>query len=403
MPVRTLDNLNPAGKRVLVRVDLNVPLKDGKVSDNTRIERILPTIRELSSKGAKIILLSHLGRPNGKRVAGMSLKPVAAQLAHLLQVEVGFATDCVGETAAGAVSAMAGGDVLVLENTRFHEDEESNDAEFAARLATNGDIFVNDAFSAAHRAHASTEGLAHLLPACAGRAMQAELEALQSGLGDPARPVVAIVGGAKISTKIGLLENLVKKTDTLVIGGGMANTFMHALGYNIGKSLCEPALSDIAGRIMERAKEADCSVLLPQDVVVAGKFEAGAPHSTVPVGNIPASSMVLDIGPETVAEIERVFEKSATLVWNGPLGAFEIPPFDAGTNAAAHAAARLTEAGRMYAVAGGGDTVAALNQAGVIDSFSYVSTAGGAFLEWMEGKRLPGVAVLEGDQAAFAR
>jgi len=392
---RTLDDAEVAGKRVLLRVDLNVPVKDGEVTDATRIERVAATITELSNKGAKVILLAHFGRPKGKPDPEQSLKPIAAATEKVIGRKVAFAADCIGEAAASTVAAMKDGDVLLLENTRFHAGEEKNDPEFAKALAANGDIYVNDAFSAAHRAHASTEGLAHLLPAFAGRSMQAELEALEKGLGNPKRPVVAIVGGAKVSTKIDLLQNLVKKVDALVIGGGMANTFLAAQGIGVGKSLCEHELGDTAKEIMEAAKKADCAIVLPADAVVARKFEANAANETVPVAEVPADAMILDVGPETVKAIEQWLEKAETLVWNGPLGAFEIRPFDRATVAIAKDAAAETKAGKLVSVAGGGDTVAALNQAGVGDDFTYVSTAGGAFLEWMEGKALPGVEALK--------
>ena len=391
---RTLDDADVAGRRVLVRVDLNVPVKDGKVTDATRIERVAGTIDELAGKGAKVILLAHFGRPKGKPDPEQSLKPIAAATAAVLGRKVAFAADCVGAAAAKAVAAMEDGDVLLLENTRFHAGEEKNDPAFAKELAANGDLYVNDAFSAAHRAHASTEGLAHLLPAYAGRTMEAELDALEKGLGNPKRPVVAIVGGAKVSTKIDLLQNLVKKVDALVIGGGMANTFLAAQGIDVGKSLCEHELADTARAILAAAKTAGCEIVLPTDAVVAKKFEANAANETVPVGKVPADAMILDVGPATVKAVEAWIGKAATLVWNGPLGAFEIAPFDRATVAAAKTAARLTKEGRLVSVAGGGDTVAALHQAGVADDFTYVSTAGGAFLEWMEGKELPGVEAL---------
>ena len=392
---RTLDDLTTvAGKRVLVRVDLNVPMKEGQVTDTTRIERIVPTIRELSDKGAKVILLAHFGRPKGKPADEFSLAPVARATSAILGKEVGFATDCIGEAASAAIAAMADGDVLLMENTRFHAGEEKNDPEFARALAANGDIYVNDAFSAAHRAHASTEGLAHLLPAYAGRTMQAELEALEKGLGNPQRPVLAIVGGAKVSTKIDLLMNLVKKVDALVIGGGMANTFLAARGTAVGKSLAEHDLADTAKQIMIEAASSGCAIVLPSDAVVAREFKAGAENETVSVENVPADAMILDVGPETVKTVFEWIDRAETLVWNGPLGAFEIKPFDDATVSAARHAARRTREGTLVSVAGGGDTVAALNHAGVADDFTYVSTAGGAFLEWMEGKPLPGVDAL---------
>ncbi|GAA4526744.1 phosphoglycerate kinase [Chelativorans composti] len=392
---QTLDDLKDiAGKRVLLRVDLNVPVKDGAVSDTTRIERVVPTIRELADKGAKVILLAHFGRPKGKVVPEDSLKPVAGAVETVLGRPVAFAEDCIGDVAAGAVAAMKNGDVLLLENTRFHAGEEKNDPEFTKALAATGDVYVNDAFSAAHRAHASTEGLAHLLPAYAGRTMQAELEALEKGLGNPDRPVVAIVGGAKVSTKIDLLQNLVRKVDALVIGGGMANTFLAAQGIEVGKSLCEHDLADTAREILKAAAEAGCSVVLPVDAVVAKEFKADAENEVVDVKSVPADTMILDAGPASVENVKAWLDKARTLVWNGPLGAFELTPFDRATVAAAKHAAELTSAGKLVSVAGGGDTVAALNHAGVAEKFTYVSTAGGAFLEWMEGKILPGVAAL---------
>ncbi len=392
---KTLDDLTDiAGKRVLVRVDLNVPVTDGKVSDTTRIERVAPTILELSQKGAKVILLAHFGRPKGEPVADQSLSLIAPAVEEVLDQRVAFASDCIGAPAADAIAKMHDGDILLLENTRFHKGEEKNEAGFTAELAKNGDIYVNDAFSAAHRAHASTEGLAHHLPAYAGRTMQAELEALEKGLGQPTRPVVAIVGGAKVSTKIDLLSNLVTKVDALVIGGGMANTFIAAQGIDVGKSLCEHDLADTARSIMETAKTAGCAIVLPVDGVVAREFKANAANETVEINAIPADAMMLDVGPKSVELINGWIEKAATLVWNGPLGAFEIAPFDKATVSAALHAADQTKAGKLVSVAGGGDTVSALNHAGVADDFSYVSTAGGAFLEWMEGKELPGVAVL---------
>ncbi|MBW9117895.1 phosphoglycerate kinase [Rhizobium cauense] len=396
---KTLDDLNDiAGKRVLVRVDLNVPVKDGKVTDTTRIERVAPTILELSKKGAKVILLAHFGRPKDGPSPDLSLSLIAPSVEEVLDHPVSTASDVIGEAAATAVASMKNGDILLLENTRFHKGEEKNDPDFVKALAANGDIYVNDAFSAAHRAHASTEGLARHLPAHAGRTMQAELEALESGLGNPARPVVAIVGGAKVSTKIDLLMNLVKKVDALVIGGGMANTFIAARGTNVGKSLCEHDLADTAKQIMIEAATAGCAIILPEDGVVAREFKANAANETVAIDAIPSDAMVLDVGPKSVEAIKAWIERANTLVWNGPLGAFEIEPFDKATVAAAKFAAERTKAGKLTSVAGGGDTVSALNHAGVADDFSYVSTAGGAFLEWMEGKVLPGVAVLNKDK-----
>ncbi len=396
MTFKTLDDLTDiAGKRVLVRVDLNVPVKDGVVTDATRIERVAPTIRELSEKGAKVILLAHFGRPKGEPVADMSLKTIATAVEDVLDQRVHFGADCIGDKATNAIADMSNGDVLLLENTRFHKGEEKNEAEFVKALAANGDIYVNDAFSAAHRAHASTEGLAHHLPAYAGRTMQAELEALEKGLGQPKRPVVAIVGGAKVSTKIDLLQNLVTKVDALVIGGGMANTFIAAKGINVGKSLCEHDLADTARAIIAAADKAGCAIVLPEDGVIAREFKAGADNEVVDINAIPADAMVLDVGPKSIAAVNAWISKAETLVWNGPLGAFEIAPFDKATVAVAKHAAARTRQGSLVSVAGGGDTVAALNHAEVADDFSYVSTAGGAFLEWMEGKPLPGVDILK--------
>jgi phosphoglycerate kinase len=390
---RTLDDVDVKGKRVLLRVDLNVPMEHGRVTDATRLERVAPTILEISDKGGKVILLAHFGRPKG-RDAKESLRPVAAALAEVLNKPVGFADDCVGEAAEKAVAAMKDGDILCLENTRFHKEEEKNDPAFVAQLARLGDIWVNDAFSAAHRAHASTEGLGHKLPAYAGRTMQAELDALAKALDAPARPVIAIIGGAKVSTKIDLLENLVSKVDALVIGGGMANTFLFAQGIAIGKSLAEKDLAPTALRIFEKANAANCAIILPVDAVVAFQFAAHAPSHAYGLDAIPADGMILDVGPLSIERVRAAIDDAATLVWNGPLGAFEMPPFDRGTVAAAKHAAERAKAKKLVAVAGGGDTVAALNQAGVAGDFSYVSTAGGAFLEWMEGKPLPGVEVL---------
>lgn len=395
MTFKTLDDLTDiAGKRVLVRVDLNVPVKDGQVTDTTRIERVAPTIRELSEKGAKVILLAHFGRPKGEPVPEMSLKAIAPAVEEILDQRVHFAADCIGDKAANAIAEMNDGDVLLLENTRFHKGEEKNDPDFVVALAANGDIYVNDAFSAAHRAHASTEGLAHHLPAYAGRTMQAKLDALEKGLGNPKRPVVAIVGGAKVSTKIDLLQNLVKKVDALVIGGGMANTFLAAQGVNVGKSLCEHDLAETAKSIFAAASAAGCTIVLPEDGVVAREFKAGADNEVVDITAIPADQMVLDVGPKSVAAINDWISRAETLVWNGPLGAFEIAPFDKATVVAAKHAASRTRQGSLVSVAGGGDTVAALNHAEVAEDFTYVSTAGGAFLEWMEGKPLPGVDIL---------
>ncbi|MAQ83550.1 MAG: phosphoglycerate kinase [Maritimibacter sp.] len=396
MSWKTLDDMDLDGKVVLTRVDINVPMENGKVTDTTRIDRIVPTVRDILDKGGKPVLMAHFGRPKGKDVPEMSLKQVVPALESALGVPVTFAENCIGGPAKIAVSKMEAGQVVLLENTRFHEGEEANDDMFAAALAALGEVYCNDAFSAAHRAHASTEGIARLLPSCAGRLMQAELEALEAALGDPKRPVVAVVGGAKVSTKLELLSNLIEKVDTLVIGGGMANTFLAAKGIDVGKSLAEHEMTDTALEIIEKANSTGCHLLLPSDVVVAREFKAGAENETVSADACPADAMILDAGPATVVEIGSVFEESSTLIWNGPLGAFEIAPFDTATVAAAKKAAELTQAGGLVSVAGGGDTVAALNHAGAGESFTYVSTAGGAFLEWMEGKTLPGVAALEG-------
>jgi phosphoglycerate kinase len=394
MAYRTLDGVAVAGKRVLLRADLNVPVRDGKISDLTRIERLSPTIRELAGKGAKVIVCSHFDRPKGKRVPEMSLGPVAVALGQVLGSKVRFAEDCVGLPAQQAVERMRDSDVIVLENTRYYDGEEENDPKFSAQLAALADIYVNDAFSSAHRAHASTEGVAHLLPSYAGRLMQAELEALDAALGNPVRPVMAIVGGSKVSTKLELLGNLVGKVQVLVIGGAMANTFLAAQGVAVGKSLQEAEMHDTARRILEQAKAAGCQVVLPVDAVVSAEFKPNPPTQTVPVGKVPADTMILDVGPATVAALIGTLSSVKTLIWNGPLGAFETPPFDASTSALARAVADATQKGTLKSVAGGGDTVSALRHAGVIDQFSYVSAAGGAFLEWMEGKTLPGVAAL---------
>ena len=390
---RTLDSANVSGKRVLVRVDLNVPMENGKVTDATRIERVAPTITEISDKGGKVILLAHFGRPKG-RDPKESLKPVAAEVARVVGKHVGFADDCVGEAAEKAVAAMKNGEIILLENTRFHKEEEKNDPAFVAELAKLGDICVNDAFSAAHRAHASTEGLGHKLPAYAGRTMQAELEALTKALEAPQRPVIAIVGGAKVSTKLELLENLIAKVEALVIGGAMANTFLHAQGVNVQKSLAEKDMAETARRILAKAEAANCAIILPVDAIVAFHFEANAPSHAYGLDAIPADGMILDVGPQSIERIKAAIDDAATLVWNGPLGAFEMTPFDQGTVVTARHAAQRTKAGKLVSVAGGGDTVAALNAAGVTDRLTYVSTAGGAFLEWLEGRKLPGVEAL---------
>ncbi|MEX0839522.1 MAG: phosphoglycerate kinase [Parvibaculum sp.] len=395
---KTLDDLFVAadlkGLRVLVRADLNVPMQDGKVTDATRLERVAPTLTELAGMGAKVVVLSHFGRPKGKPDTKYTLKPVAVALSAHTGSKVAFAEDCIGDAVARAVDALAPGDILVLENTRFHAGEEQNDPDFAAALAKNGDVYVNDAFSSAHRAHGSTEGITRFLPSYAGRAMEAELAALDAALGNPQRPVVAIVGGAKISTKIALLGNLVKKVDALVIGGGMANTFLAAQGRKIGKSLCEPDLFDTARHILANARAENCDIILPTDVVVAAEFKAGAAAHTVSADAVPEDMMILDVGPDTLKHLAGRFETAKTVVWNGPLGAFEVPPFDRGTVEAARLVAMRSKQGELVSVAGGGDTVAALNEAGAADDFTYVSTAGGAFLEWMEGAELPGVAAL---------
>ncbi len=395
MAFRTLDDLQPKGKRVLVRADLNVPMKDGVVTDTVRIERQAPTIRELSGKGARVIVLSHFDRPKGKRVPSMSLKPVATALAKELGKTVAFADDCVGPDAEAAVAKLKDGDVLLLENTRFHKGEEDNDPAFAKQVAALGDIFVNDAFSAAHRAHATTEGIARLLPNAAGRSMEAELKHLDKALGDPQRPVMAVIGGAKVSTKIALLTNLVKRVETLVIGGAMANTFLAAEGIEVGKSLVEHDHIETAQKVVHMANEAGAAILLPVDAVVAHEFKAHARHRTAEVHHVHKDEMILDVGAKSIEEFKHRLVGTRTLVWNGPFGAFETAPFDAGTVAAAKAVAEATKAGNLLSVAGGGDTVAALNHAGVADDFTYVSTAGGAFLEWLEGQELPGVAALQ--------
>jgi phosphoglycerate kinase len=392
---RTLDDLGDVkGKRVLVRLDLNVPMKDGKVTDATRIERQAPTLRELSSKGARSVVLSHFERPGGKVVPEMSLRPVSLALAGVLGQSVSFAEDCIGPAAEDAVAKLKDGDVLLLENTRFHKGEETNEPDFARALAKLGDIYVNDAFSAAHRAHASTEGLAHLLPSAAGRSMEAELSHLAKALEHPERPLMAVVGGAKISTKITLLENLLGRVDVLVIGGAMANTFLAAQGCPIGRSLAEKDQLETAKRIMAKAQTSGATILLPVDVVVAREFKANAASRIVGIHDVDEDELILDVGPRTIQAFGRQLDKVKTLVWNGPFGAFEMTPFDRGTNAAAGAVADRTRDKKLLSVAGGGDTVAALAHAGVVDEFSYVSTAGGAFLEWLEGRTLPGVAAL---------
>ena len=390
MAWKTLDDMDLAGKRVLTRVDINVPVENGAVTDATRIERIVPTITDILAKGGTPILLAHFGRPKGKPNPEMSLRITVPALEAALGRSVTF----VERPSREMIDDLPADAVVLIENTRFSAMEEANDPQMAQFLASLGDVFCNDAFSAAHRAHASTTGVAQLLPSCAGRLMAAELSALESALGNPKRPVVAVVGGAKVSTKLDLLSNLIEKVDMLVIGGGMANTFLAAQGIDVGKSLCEHDLADTALAILEKAKSTECEIILPNDIVVAREFAANAPSETVTADACPADAMILDAGPKSVARICAAFDEAETLIWNGPLGAFEIAPFDAATNAAAAYAAKLSAAGSLISVAGGGDTVAALNKAGASDSFTYISTAGGAFLEWMEGKTLPGVAAL---------
>ncbi len=391
----TIDDLNVSGKTVLVRADLNVPMQDGRVSDTTRIDRLAPTLKELAAKGAKVVILSHFGRPKNGPDAKNSLRNVLSALSAAVGQDVAFAEDCIGDAAKAAIAAAPAGGMVLLENTRFHAEEEKNEPGFAKAIASLGDLYVNDAFSAAHRAHASTEGVAHHLPAAAGRLMQAELEALTKALEKPERPVLAVVGGAKISTKLDLLGNLVSKVDLLALGGGMANTFLFAQGTDVGGSLCEKDMADQARAIMEKAKAAGCELLLPKDFVVAKEFKAGAANRVVPADGIAADEMALDVGPATVEFLKGKIATAKTVVWNGPLGAFEIAPFNAGTNAVAAIVADATQAGSLLSVAGGGDTVAALASAGAEDRFTYVSAAGGAFLEWLEGKELPGVAALK--------
>ena len=392
---KTIDDMDVAGKTVLVRGDLNVPMKDGAVTDTTRLDRLAPTLIELADKGAKVVVMSHLGRPKGQRNLDFTLRPLAGALSTALGGRpVAFAEDCIGPVAQAAVDALAPGGFLVLENLRFYAEEEKNEPGFCQKLASLGDLYVNDAFSTAHRAHASTEGLAHHMPAAAGRLMQQEVEALSKALEAPERPVMAVVGGAKISTKLELLGNLVKKVDMLALGGGMANTFLFAGGTDIGASLCEKDMAEEARSIMATAKAAGCEILLPEDGVIAAKFEAGAPSETVGIDQVPGDKMVLDVGAKSSEMLAGRMDTCKTVVWNGPLGAFEIAPFNAGTDTVAQHAAELTGAGKLLTVAGGGDTVSALSKAGVGDKFSYVSTAGGAFLEWLEGKDLPGVAAI---------
>jgi phosphoglycerate kinase len=392
--VRTIDDLDVAGKHVLVRVDFNVPMKDGKVTDTTRIDRTVPSLKELADKGAKVIVLSHLGRPKGKKNLEFTQKPVAEALSRALGAPVAFAPDCIGPQAKQVVDKLQPGEFAMLENVRFYAEEEKNDREFAKKLAELGDVLISDAFSCSHRAHASVEALARLLPSAAGRLMQAEIEALTAALEAPKHPAAALIGGAKISTKLDVLGNLTEKVDQIIIGGAMANTFLAAQGKDVGKSLCEHEMLDNARAIMETAKKAGCEIVLPTDAVVASEFKEGSPATTVPVDNVPADKMILDVGPDSISGLNRRLGDLKTLMWNGPLGAFEVSPFDKGTNEVAQQAAKLTKKGKLMSVAGGGDTVAALAHAGVEQDFSYVSTAGGAFLEWLEGKTLPGVAVL---------
>ena len=396
---RTLDDLDAADRTILVRVDLNLPMQDGEVTDFTRVDRVLPTIRELIDRGARVVLLSHFGRPKGQVNPDMSLRPVAEAVANRLNRPVTFADDCIGASAEAAIKSIGAGEVALLENLRFHPGEESNDNTFAVALAALGDGYVNDAFSCSHRAHASTAALAHKLPAAAGRNMEAELSALSAALEKPRRPVAAVVGGAKISTKLDVLGHLIDRVDVLIIGGAMANTFLHAEGYDVGASLCESDLADTARAITTKAKDKGCEILLPQDALVADALETGITTETVSIKAVPTEKMILDVGPKTVSDLEKRLTSWHTILWNGPLGAFEFPPFDAGTVALAKAAAARTQAGDLISVAGGGDTVAALRHAGVVDDFTYVSTAGGAFLEWLEGKELPGVKALAIDQS----
>ncbi len=392
---KTIDGIDVANKRVLLRADLNVPVRDGRITDLTRIERLSPTIRELADAGARVIVVSHFDRPGGQRVESMSLKPVSTALRDVLGRDVFFADDCMGPVAEDAVARLGSGQVLVLENTRFHAGEEENDPEMARRLASLADIYVNDAFSAAHRAHASTEGVAKHLPSHAGRLMQRELEALSAALEHPERPVGAIVGGSKVSTKLALLGNMMGRVDVLVIGGAMANTFLAAQGVEVGRSLQEPDMHQTAREILAQARASGCEIILPVDAVTATEFRADPPTRIVDIREVPADSMILDVGPKTVALLRQCLPSLRTLVWNGPLGAFETKPFDAATMELAHAVAEATQGGHLRSVAGGGDTVAALRQAGVLDKMSYVSTAGGAFLEWLEGKMLPGILALQ--------
>ena len=391
---KTIDDFNFSGKRVLLRADLNVPIQDDVITDTTRIARTIPTILELQEKGAQVIVMSHFGRPKGQQCPEMSLKPIAVELGRYLNQVVIFSHDCIGQEAMEMISAVDRDSVIMLENLRFHSEEEENDENFAKQISDLADIYVNNAFSCAHRAHASTEAITRFLPSAAGRLMQYELEALNNALGNPAPPVAALVGGAKISSKIEVLVNLVSKVDQLIIGGGMANTFLYSKGINIGNSLCERDMIEQAQSIMKNAMVADCEIVLPIDAVVAPKLEIGTNTAVVPINLVPADHMILDVGPHSIKDLVKRLETYQTIVWNGPLGAFEIMPFDEGTNAVAREAARLTRKGDLLSVAGGGDTIAALANAGVVDNFSYISTAGGAFLEWLEGKTLPGIAAL---------
>jgi len=391
--LKTTDGIDVAGKRVIVRADLNVPIKNGKVTDATRLERVVPGLKALSDRGAKVIVISHFGRPKGVDPE-LSLRPVAQTLQDLLGRPVKFGEDSIGAAAEAAVQSLSNGDIAVLENLRFHKGEEKNDPEFASALAKLGDVFVGDAFSCAHRAHASTEGITHHLPSYAGPLLMEEINALRTALEKPQRPTAALVGGAKVSTKIPVLTNLVAKVDKLIIGGGMANTFLQAAGTNVGKSLAEPEFAETAREILAKAKEKGCEIILPVDAVIAREFKEGAASEVVAIDDVPADAMILDVGPKSVAHVTDMLTGTKTLLWNGPMGAFEIAPFGEGTFAVARAAASLTKAGKLVSVAGGGDTVAALNAANVTDEFTYVSTAGGAFLEWLEGRELPGIAAL---------
>lgn len=401
--LKTTDGIDVAGKRVIVRADLNVPVKDGKVTDATRLERVVPGVKALADRGAKVIVISHFGRPKNGPDPELSLRPIADAMQKILGRPIAFGGDSVGEIAAATVKSLKNGEVAVLENLRFHKGEEKNDPAFASELAKLGDIFVGDAFSCAHRAHASTEGLTQYLPSFAGPLLMEEINALRTALENPKRPTTAVVGGAKVSTKIPVLTNLVAKVDRLVIGGGMANTFLQAAGAMVGKSLAEPEFHATARDIMTEAKKKGCDIVLPTDAVIAREFKEGAPNEVVSVDSVPFDAMILDVGPQSIASMTAVLESSRTLLWNGPLGAFEIAPFGEGTFALARVAASLTKAGRLVSVAGGGDTVAALNAAGVTDDFSYVSTAGGAFLEWLEGRELPGVSALAQDKGGYVR